>query len=111
MLQYGQTGSFSARMEGPFGETGSSNKLTFISLPANGWKGGESPYHQVVEVEEISMGSMVELQPSVEQLTAWREMELAFTTENDSGVVTVYAIGDKPADDITIQATIKEVVA
>lgn len=111
MLQYGQTGSFSARMEGPFGSTGVTNKLTYISIPASGWKGGESPFHQVVNVEEISNNSMVVLQPSVEQLNAWREMDLAFTTENDEGIVTVYAIGDRPTEDITIQATIMEVVA
>ena len=39
------------------------------------------------------------------------DKDLAFSTENDGGVVTVFAIGDKPSNDYTIQATIMEVVA
>ena len=45
------------------------------------------------------------------QLRADQILNTAFTAENDGGVVTVKAIGDKPEIDITIQATIMEVVA
>lgn len=106
-LNYGNAATFTVRMEGPFGSVGGTVvKLTSITLPAADWKGAESPYFQVVAVEGVSVNSMVDLQPSVEQIE-----NTAFTTENDGGVVTVYAIGDKPTNDYTIQATIMEVIA
>ena len=111
--QYGEGGSITVVMEGPFGGGGggSFNKITNITLLASAWKGAESPYSQVVPVDKVSINSKVTLQPSVEQLEIFHDMDIAFTTENDGGVVTVYAIGDKPTSDYTIQATIMEVVA
>ena len=114
-LQYGQGAGLTVTMEGPFvggggGGTGEA-KLTKITLLAANWKGGESPYSQVVSVNGVSVNSKIDLQPSVEQLEVFHNKVLAFTTENDGGVVTVYAIGDKPTSDYTIQATIMEVVA
>ena len=110
-LDYGAGGSYAVSMAGPFaGGGGTSAKLTEISLPAANWKGGESPYYQVVAVGGVSVNSMVNLQPSVEQLEIFHEKDISFTTENVGGVVTVYAIGDKPTQDYQIQATIMEVV-
>lgn len=110
-LQYGAGGSISVTMEGPFGGSGTAVKLTQITLPAANWKGAESPYSQVVVVDGVSVSSKVDLQPSVEQLEIFHDKDIAFSTENDRGVVTVYAIGDKPSNDYTIQASIMEVVA
>ena len=110
--QYGTGTGITVQMAGPFGNAGSAAvKLTEISLPAANWKGAISPYSQVVEVEGVSVNSMVDLQPSVEQLEIFHDKDIAFSTENDGGVVTVYAIGDKPTNDYTIQATITEVTA
>ena len=107
-LDYGTGGNIVVSMAGPFGGSGSSVKLTEIILPAANWKGAVSPYFQVVAVEDVSINSKVDLQPTVDQLHG---KVLAFTTENDGGVVTVYAIGDKPTEDYTIQATVMEVIA
>lgn len=109
--QYGEGGGITVQMEGPFGSGGASVKLTEVILLASEWKGGESPYFQVVDVEGVSVNSLVNLQPSVEQLEIFHDKDIAFTTENNGGTVTVFAIGDKPANDYTIQATIMEVVA
>ena len=99
-------------MKGPFGSGGGTSvKLTSIELPAANWKGEDGRYFQVVNVENVSVNSMVNLQPSVEQLEIFHDKDIAFSTENDGGVVTVYVIGDKPQNDYTIQATIMEVVA
>jgi len=98
-----------ARMQGPSG--GMAVRLTEIALPASAWVGTESPYSQVVAVENTSPYSLVDLQPSVEQLTIFHEKVLAFVTENEDGVITVFAIGDKPTNDYTIQATVMEVKA
>lgn len=111
-LDYGTGGNVTVQMEGPFGgKGGTSAKLAEIELPAENWKGAESPYSQVVNIDGVSVNSKVDLQPSVEQLEIFHDKDIAFTTENDGGVVTVYAIGDRPTSDYTIQATIMEVVA
>ena len=109
--QFGTGSTFTVSMGGPYGGSGAAVKLTEITLLAANWKGGESPYSQVVDVSGVSVNSMVDLQPSVEQLEVFHSKDLAFSTENDGGVVTVYAIGDKPQNDYTIQATIMEVIA
>lgn len=85
--------------------------LTSISLPASAWVGTASPYSQVVNIDGTTRRSLIELQPSVEQLEDFQETVLALTTENNEGVITVYAIGDKPTKDYVIQATVMEVVA
>ena len=112
-LDYGTGSTYSVDLEGPYGggEGGATVKITNITMYAADWKGAESPFSQVVQVDAVSVNSMVELQPSVEQLEMLRDMDLVLTTENDAGTVTVFAIGDKPTEDITMQATIVEVIA
>lgn len=108
---YGDSIGFSVQMEGPFGNTGSSVKIVNIFIPAAAWKGGESPFSQIVEVENISANSKVDLNPSMEQLCTFRDRGTALMAENDGGVVTIHAFGDKPAEDLMIQATLTEVTA
>ena len=69
-------------------------------------------YGQKVEVANatITPKSKVDLQPSSEQLAVFHEKDLAFVTENDDGVVSVFCIGQIPQNDYTIQATVTEVV-
>ena len=57
----------------------------------------------------MTPNSKVDLQPSAEQLAIFHDKDIAFSTENEDGVVTVFAIGDKPTKDYAIQATIMEV--
>ena len=80
-----------------------------VTLPANKWVGEDSPYSQVVELAGVTENSLVDLEPSVEQLAIFHDKDLAFVTENEGGVVTVYAVGDKPTNDYTIQVSITEV--
>ena len=84
-------------------------RLAEVELPASAWVGDTSPYSQVVELVGVTQYSKVDLQPSMEQLAIFYNKDIAFTTENEDGVVTVYVIGDKPTNDYTIQATITEV--
>ena len=91
--------------------SGSAVKLAEVTLRASAWIGNRSPYSQVINIAGVTDKSLVDLQPSVAQLQIFHEKDLAFTTENDNGVVTVFAVGDKPANDYTIQATIMEVRA
>lgn len=89
---------------------GSAVRVAEITLLATNWVGDASPYSQVVAIDGVTEYSQVNLTPGVEQLAIFHEKDLTFVTENENGVVTVYAIGDKPTNDYTIQANIMEVV-
>lgn len=80
-----------------------------VTLLAANWVGDASPYSQVVNIAGVTANSQVDLTPSVEQLVVFHEKDLTFVTENEDGTVTVYAIGQRPENDYTIQVTIKEV--
>lgn len=99
--------AMSARLA--LGGSGTAIRLVEVTLFASAWVGEESPYSQVVVIEGTTEYSLVDLQPSVEQLEIFHEKDLAFTTENEDGIVTVYAIGDKPTMDYIVQATVTEV--
>jgi hypothetical protein len=88
-----------------------SAKLGEVTLLADAWVGTNSLYSQVVSIEGVTEHSQVDLTPDVEQLAVFYEKDLTFVTENEDGVVTVYAIGQKPTNDYTIQVTITEVSA
>lgn len=109
--QYGEGGTFSVQMDGPFGNAGSSVKITQIQAPLADWKGAVSPFSQVVAVDGVTNNSKVDLQIGYDQLDVLRDQEIAFTAANEDGVVTLYAIGEKPKTDIVLQATLTEVVA
>lgn len=83
-----------------------------VTLTASGWVAvddAENLYSQVVSIDGVTEKDQVDLTPSVEQLAVFYNKDLAFVTENEDGVVTVYAIGQKPKNDYTIQVTITEV--
>lgn len=92
------------------GTGGSIAKISYITLLADAWQGEDNLYSQIVVVDGITANSQVDLTPNAEQLIALRSKDLTFVTKNANGVVTVYAIGQKPQNDYTIQATITEVV-
>ncbi len=84
-------------------------RIAYVDLLAANWVGDSNPYSQVVEINGITEYSQVDLTPNIEQLVIFYEKDLGFVTENEDGVVTVYAIGQKPENDYTIQVTITEV--
>ena len=88
---------------------GAQAKIVSVDLPASAWVGSDNLYSQVVAIDGITQNSQVNLTPSKEQLVIFYEKDITFVTENDGGVVTVYVIGQKPANDYTIQANVVEV--
>ena len=88
----------------------SAARLSEVSLSASAWKGTDNLHSQVVTIDGITEYSKVDLLPSVEQLAIFHNKDVAFVTENEDGVVTVFAIGDKPTQDYTMQVSITEVV-
>ena len=94
-----------------FYNLGISTKIVDVTLLASAWQGDEDPYSQVVAIDGVTPNTKVDLLPDVEQLAIFHDKDIAFVTENDNGTVTVYAIGDKPTKDYTMQAALKEVEA
>ena len=81
-----------------------------INLLSSDWVSDNDNLHsQVVPIAGITQYSKVDLQPTAEQLTVFHEKDISFVAENDDGVVAVYCIGQKPANDYSIQATVTEV--
>lgn len=95
---------------GKYSGGGSNPLYSSVTLRASAWAGADDPYSQVVSIEGVTPNSKVDLLPSVEQLAIFHDKDIAFVTENEDGVVTVYAIGDKPTRDYTIEVCITEVV-
>lgn len=84
-------------------------RIGYVELLADKWVGETSPYSQEVTIDGVTENTQVDLTPSVEQLSIFHHKDLAFVTENDNGVVTVYAVGQKPELNYTIQVTLSEV--
>ena len=87
-----------------------SARLGSTTIKASAWKTEADGLHsQVVTIAGVTPYSKVDLLPSVEQLAIFHNKDVAFVTENEDGVVTVFAIGDKPTQDYTMQVQITEV--
>lgn len=119
MTEYGSGGNFTVRMDGPYAGGGggaegggSLVKLATISALASAWKGGTSPYSQDIHVDGISVNSVVEINLNTDQIEQIRSenKNIAFTTVNVGGVVTLIAIGSKPSKDLVFQAKIVDVL-
>jgi hypothetical protein len=90
---------------------GISGRIAHINLLSANWKGTESPYSQVVAIDGVTERSKIDLNPSIEQLAIFHAKDIAFVAENEDGIVTVYCVGQKPAEDYQMQITITEVYA
>lgn len=69
-------------------------------------------YSQVVTVNNatITPNSKVDLQPNTDRLCKLYDWGIALTTENNEGIITVYAVGDKPSESFSMQATVTEIL-
>jgi hypothetical protein len=90
-------------------------KTGTVTLYANRWKqddGADTRWYQQVTIlgATITANSKVDLQIKPEDLTEFREKDLAFVAENDGGTVYVYCIGQTPTKDYTLNTTVTEVV-
>ena len=86
-------------------------RIAYVDLLAANWQVDEATgtHCQIVEIDGVTEYSQVDLTPSIEQLVIFYDKDLGFVTENDGGEVKIYAIGQKPENDYTIQVTITEV--
>ena len=88
---------------------GSTTQISSVTLAASKWVGTASPYSQVVTIQGATKNSKININPTVEQLNIFHNKDIAFVVGNNNGVITVYCIGQKPANDYTMQVSITEV--
>ena len=86
-------------------------KASTIELPIDGWTGSNLLYQQTVSVPIVTENSQVDLRPSPAQLQELLTSEISLTVANESGLVTVFAIGGKPISDYTMQIIVSEVIS
>jgi hypothetical protein len=87
-------------------------KPVSVTIYADKWvQASDDRWYQEVTVTNgtITPRSKVDLQPSSEQLAIFHDKDLAFVTENEDGLVSVYCVGQVPENDYTIQAIVTEV--
>lgn len=86
-------------------------KIGYVTVYASAWTGSDKTYSQVVTIDgvEVTEYSQVVLDLTAEQLVFFREKEVSFVTENDGGIITIVAVGDKLEEDYTFGVTVKEV--
>ena len=106
-VQFGKGDSLQAKLKGPYGSV--AIRAVEITLLQDAWKGAISPWSQAVAVDGVGQTSKVDLQPDPAPLEQMRCRGMALAAVNDNGLVTVFALGQKPEGDMTIQATVTEV--
>ena len=85
-------------------------KKTTVTLSTN-WTGNTSPYTQSVTISGTTSNSKVDLQPDATAIAQMAEDgTVALYIANNNGVLTANAVGEKPTAEMTIQATITEVI-
>lgn len=84
--------------------------ISSVSLPSSAWSGSGSTYTQEVTINGITERSIINLQPSPEQLVELQDAEIALMIVNNNGIATAYAMNYKPTKDYEMQVLITEVV-
>lgn len=85
------------------------DKISTISLPASNWMEATNIYSQVVAVVGATANSKVDICPAPEQLVELQNAGITLVAVNEDGVVTVYAMNNKPTVDYAMQVTLTEV--
>ena len=83
-------------------------RIVTVELASN-WTGGtEGKYSQVIALDNLTEHSRLDLQPDADMLAEFKQLGLVFVTENNSGTITVYSVGNMPLKSYIMQATIVE---
>ena len=81
-----------------------------LTILAQNWLGEQSPYYQVLELPCASSVSKIDIYPTIFQLQYLETAQIALTIENNNGTITIYALHNKPTEDLVIQVAVSEVV-
>jgi hypothetical protein len=82
-----------------------------VELLASAWVETEysNMWAQEIKISGSTKYTKVKLSPTIKQIAVFYGKHLAFDTETVDGVITAYAIGQKPMNDYIIQAEVTEV--
>lgn len=83
-------------------------RVITVELSESWAQDSDDKYYQTLTLDGITNHSRLDLQPSVDMLAEFKQLGLVFVTENNSGVITVYSVGNMPQKAYTMQATIVE---
>lgn len=100
-----------ASAQGGGGGGGGSAKVSVGSITVSTTWSGSDPYSQTVTVTGVSTDSksIVDLQPTAAQLSSMMTDGVeAMLVENNSGTLTLYALGGTPYDEMTLQCIVME---
>lgn len=86
-----------------------SPKVQNVVMSEASWE-GSGPYTQVLNLSGITPNSKIDMQADAGTISAIVSGEFSVTIKNDNGVVTAYAVGKKPALDLTLQLIATEVI-
>ena len=86
-------------------------KTAIVTLPVASWTGSASPYSQTVEISNVTANSRIDINPDTAVMNGAMEGGYGLVFGNNAGVITAYAVGDKPTAGITVQVSITEVTA
>lgn len=86
-------------------------KTAIVTLPVASWTGSASPYSQTVEISNVTANSRIDINPDTAVMNGAMEGGYGLVFGNNAGVITAYAVGDKPTAEITVQVSITEVTA
>ena len=104
-------------IQGPIGETGAQGAqgepggfyYTVVELTAALWSNDASPYTMTLDVPYVTSESCVNLCLSYDNITKGISEGYTLAVVNNNGIVTFYAIGNKPVSNISLQIQIGEV--
>ena len=88
-------------------------KQEYISLSTEWKEDADKRHYQEVDVigATVTSKSKIDLQPTAEQLSIFREKDVTFVAENTGGAVRVYCIGQVPKNEYEkIPVTVTEIV-
>lgn len=83
-------------------------RVITVELSGSWAQDSDDKYYQTLALEGITARSRLDLQPDANMLAEFKQLGLVFVTENNSGVITVYSVGNMPQKAYTMQATIVE---
>ena len=78
-------------------------------MPSSNWVGSANLYSQIVVINGVTANSKIDLQPTAAQIMSLNNAGTAMVAENNNGTITIYAIGNKPNSDYTMQVLLTEV--
>lgn len=84
-------------------------KLQSVTISKDSWK-GSGPYTQVLSgLSNITANSKIDIQADATTINKIVDGGFSLTAKNSNKTITIYAVGDKPTIDLTLQLAVTEV--